>query len=290
MNLLRGVPDTLRFLWQHPENDGQRLRALARLLGWQLWERVVGRPLTVGLTDGIRLRCYPHSTSASAVLYCHRPEWREMRFVLDFLKPGDVFIDVGANIGVYSLLACSVDDVVVWAFEPSTSAAQRAEENIVLNSLQSRVRLRKRAVGAALGPGRLTVGMDAVNRLVRVEEGIRCEPVQVVTLDSEIPSADADRTSLVKIDVEGGEEAVLQGAQELLQRREAVFIVERNFPTELAALFSAIDYAPYEYDPVEKALVPVSARDTTNQNLIFAGDVGRVAARLTTSLQCERSP
>lgn len=284
MNLLRGVPDTLRFLWQHPENDGHRLKALARLLGWQLWQRVVGRPLTVGLADGIRLRCYPHSVSAAAVVYCHRPEWREMRFVLDFLKPGDVFIDVGANIGVYSLLACSIDDIVVWAFEPSSSTAQRLAENITLNSLQSRVRLRQLAIGAAVEPGRLTTGMDAVNHLVQVTDGSSSEPVEVVTLDSEIPSAEADRTSLVKIDVEGGEEAVLRGAQELLRRREAVFIVERNFPAELAALFSAMGYLPYEYDPRKKVLLPVSASGTTNQNLIFTGDVGRVAARVRTEV------
>jgi hypothetical protein len=75
----------------------------------------------------MHLRCYPHSTSASGVIYCGLPEWAEMRFLLDYLRPGEGFVDVGANIGTYSLLAASVPDVVAWAFEPSRDPSDAPE-------------------------------------------------------------------------------------------------------------------------------------------------------------------
>ncbi|HEU4868343.1 MAG TPA: hypothetical protein VFV09_11510, partial [Actinomycetota bacterium] len=110
---------TLRQIWTHPENRNRRARALAGYFGWQAWERTVRRPVTVKLTGGIKVRCHPHSPIASAVIYYGLADPAEMRFVLGYLQPGDTFVDVGANVGVYSLLAASVPDVRVLALEPS---------------------------------------------------------------------------------------------------------------------------------------------------------------------------
>ena len=137
----------LRFVWSHPANRSRKGRAIVRLLAWQMWERTTGRPWTIGL-QGMRLRCYPHSAGATGVLYCQLPEWHDMRFLLDFLRPGDLF-DVGANVGVYSLLACTVAGTQVVAFEPGRLAYERLHENIALNSLTQRVR----TVMAAAGDG-----------------------------------------------------------------------------------------------------------------------------------------
>src|SRR5207253_10176338 len=112
-----------------------RARAIARFFAWQIWERTIRRPWNVQLTPDRVVRCYPHSAGASNVIYFRLMEWREMPFVLDYLRPGDVFIDVGANIGVYSLLASTIPDVEIVAFEPATLAYQRLLENVRINGL-----------------------------------------------------------------------------------------------------------------------------------------------------------
>ena len=59
---------------------------------------------------------------------CGLPDWPEMPFVTDFLGADDAMVDVGANVGLYSLLAASVEGVTVVAFEPDATSRQRAVE------------------------------------------------------------------------------------------------------------------------------------------------------------------
>ena len=108
---------------------------VARLAAWQVWQRATGRPFTVRTADGLRLKCYPHSPQASAVIYTGMPEYRDVHFVRDYLTAGDRFIDVGANVGVFTLTVASVAGSVAEAFEPSSTAFPRLVENIELNLL-----------------------------------------------------------------------------------------------------------------------------------------------------------
>lgn len=236
---------------------------------------------------GILLRCYPHSTAASAVLYVGYPEWREMRFLLDFLSAGDIFVDVGANVGVYSLLACSVPDVEVWAFEPSTRAFARAVENMRLNHLEDRLHVVQSAVGAQRGTGYLTMGLDTVNRL-EVVPSRTSERVEVVDLESFLPHAVSDRKRLamMKVDVEGGEPEVLVGAEELLGVTSPILIVERNNPDELRTLLAPKGYAPFDYDPATGTVVAVDWGDQPNsQNLLLCKDIETVRSRVACNRQ-----
>lgn len=131
--------------------------------------------------------------------------------------------------GVYTLLACSIPDVEVWAFEPSTSAFSRALENVQLNGLAGRVHLMRAAAGARDGYGHLTLGLDTVNRLDDVG-GSGTEAVEVLALGPFLVRAgvDAVKVSVIKVDVEGSEPDVLAGARALLDVASPALIVERN--------------------------------------------------------------
>lgn len=208
----RNVTQTATFVWNHPANRNRQVRALARLICWQIWERLVGMPWTVEVgraESGLRMRVYPHSTGATGALYCRLPDYEEMSFVLDYLHGGDTFVDVGANVGSYTLLAASVPGTQVVAFEPASIAAGRLRENVALNALGGRVRVAQMAVGAQAGAARLTVGLDCINKLVEPSHCGEAEAVVVTTLDEALASQDA--VSVVKIDVEGAEEQVLIG-------------------------------------------------------------------------------
>lgn len=275
------LASTARFVWAHPANAGQRGAAMARFAGWQVWQRVARRPWTVTM-HGRSLRCYPHSTSAVAVLYCRLPEWEDMRFVLDYLRAGDTFVDVGANVGVYSLLASAVEGVDVVAFEPSSDNRARLEENVRLNRLERRLVVIGAAVGATEGEAAFTTGLDTVNHLLEPGDstGGGTELVRTMTLDTALSTDVRGRVSLVKIDVEGAEAQVLGGAEALIAEGSPTFIVERNEVGALGAFFAAHGYVTCRYEPLSRRLDACSVTDATGNNIIAVADLEQARARL----------
>jgi FkbM family methyltransferase len=276
----------MRFILAHPLNRRKRAEALGRFVGWQVWKRVVRRPLTVRLWDGLRLRAYPDSTAASLVIYTRLPEYDDMLFVTRFLRPHDVVVDVGANIGIYSILAAATArDGTVLAFEPNPVAASRLAENAALNGLRN-IRLSVAAIGAQPGVAQLTQDLDLTNHIA-VEETKKTIKVSVTTLDQEL-----DRypdVALIKVDTEGFETEVLLGATRLLDRLAAqVWLVEVNGlgarygsgDETLWRIFAERGYRPYRYSALENVLLEANRPGVDEWNLLFIRSVGAVRDRL----------
>lgn len=276
------LSNVVRFVWAHPGNRGARGRALARLVAWQAWERAVRRPWTIDVA-GLRMRCHPHSAGASGVLYCRLPEWEDMRFAVDFLRPGDVFVDVGANVGVYSLLAAGVGGTDVFAFEPSSPAYDRLCENVALNHIESQVRTVRAAVGAMPGRARMTTGLDTVNRVVGAGDGHAFEEVELVTLDVALGPEWVDRVTLIKVDVEGYEDAVLRGATAILGAAAPALIVEANEPAVVGSILEPFGYQPFTYDPARQQLTRTAWDTPGRHNILAMVDPTRATNRLQTS-------
>lgn len=282
----RTAGSTLHYVWSHPAVRGRRVRAVGRYLGWQGWQATVGRPVTVGMVGGLRLRCHPHSTAASGVLYTGLPEWESMRFVLDYLRPGDQFVDVGANVGTYTLLAASVGGVRVVAFEPSSRTFERLVENLRLNRLDGPggVDARRCAVGDADGTVELTVGLDTVNRIVPAQAAPGARPaatverVEACRLDTAL--AGRAGPGVIKIDVEGHEPAVLTGATQVMSRGRPALIAEANDPELLAEQMAGLGYTPCRYEPGRRALVPSDPRRERPTNVIAVADLAEARRRL----------
>lgn len=272
---LRTAGRTVARIWTHPGRR-PRVSGLSRYFAWQLWQRTIRRPWTVELIDGIRIRCYPHSPAASAVIYYGLADHAEMHFLRDYLRPGDTFVDVGANVGVYSLLACSVPGVSVVALEPSAKSFARARENIALNGLEYRVRLIRAAAGAAARTAMFTTGLDVLNRLLDEGSQAPAEPVEVTTLDA----LGLERVALIKIDVEGWEAEVLEGARALIDSHRPVLIVEFNQPAELERIRRSIGYKWVDYRPGSRSLEESDPTGRIAHNLILVPDLESARARL----------
>ena len=210
-----------RAVVRHPANQPHRVRALGRALGWQLYKRIVRRPLEIDYA-GYRLRCYPDSNSASNIFYFgHLYDWHEMRFLRRYLRAGDGFVDVGANIGTYALLAASIvgPGGSVEAFEPSPVAAGRLRETLASNQL-SNVVLHEAAIGDANGTTEFSIGWDVTDSVfVPTDRYQQMRPriqVELARLDDVL----GDRSYAAgKLDVEGLELAALRGAAAHLEAR-----------------------------------------------------------------------
>lgn len=214
-------------VWTHPANHGKRLRSVMRFFGWQFLKRTFGRALVVDF-HGRKLKCYPDSTSSSSVIYFDGlPDYWEMKFIQAYLRPGDHFLDVGANVGVYTILAasCVGEGGSVDAFEPMEGTAKRIEDQVALNKLNN-VEVHRLAAGEE----NKTVDFGYANNSAMMhmrrkgEAGAGAVPVQSIRLDDFKPGK---HYAMGKMDIEGAEPLALKGAlNKLYQANPPVWLLE----------------------------------------------------------------
>jgi len=272
----------LSFVWNHPLNAQGRLHALFRVLRWQAASRLIGAPIAMPFVDDTRLLMERGMTGATGNWYGGLQEYEEMGFLLHLLRPEDLFVDVGANVGSYTVLAAAAGAEVV-AFEPVPSTFLGLESNVLLNRLQGRVSARN--LGLAGTPGRLafTAGLDTVNHVLRPGEDAEAVEVPVSTLDVELSGREP---AALKIDVEGFELPVLDGGEATLASPALKAVVlETNgsgegYGVQDAELFARMarhGFQPAGYDPVRRQL---SAAKTQAGNTLFLRDRAFVEDRL----------
>lgn len=152
---------------------------------------------------------------------------RELDLVREHLGEGD-FVDVGAHVGLYTVAAALRGPGRVLAFEPNPSARAQLGENVALNALRN-VLVVPKAAGDAPGAALLHVPKTPDPSFSSLAAGRFAEgepiDVEVTTVDAEV-EANGLRPSVVKIDVEGGELAVVGGMQRTLERHRPVLLVE----------------------------------------------------------------
>jgi hypothetical protein len=156
------VRQIAHFLCNHPLTRDHRAAAFARLCRWQIDSRL-RREVIVPWIGGIKLAARHGMTGATGNVYAGLHEFADMAFTLHFLRPGDLFLDVGANIGSYTLLASGVCKAKAISFEPDSQTMALLRRNIDLNRLHECVELKEAAVGAEEGEVEFTTGRDTGN-------------------------------------------------------------------------------------------------------------------------------
>lgn len=202
-------------------------RGKQRLL--RMWDYYHG-PTRCRSLDGLHLECL--LASSQDVAFIKRNESiDELRQLVSGLPVGGVFIDVGANIGYFSILAAHAvgNDGLVVALEPARREYRRLLHHIAINNANGVVTLNC-ACSDRVGLGRLEVHNihTGLHRLVATDtDDGTVQATVVVPLDVLIPGIINTRTiDLLKIDVEGCELEVLKGCRQLLSehRIREVFV------------------------------------------------------------------
>ncbi len=211
MATLKQAWHVIRFVWEHPANSRHRGKSVCRAIAFQIRGRLGMRTLTTIGSRGL-MWAELHTTAASKVLYANPPDWNEMQAWRRLLKPGDLFIDVGSNVGSYALWAADLGAQVI-AIEPSSTTAQKLRQNVDLNDFP--ITVGQYGLAHEQGTMTLTQGKDAMNHLLASSDATG-EEVPIDTLDNVL----GDRYAAgVKVDVEGAELWVLQGARRALRER-----------------------------------------------------------------------
>jgi len=201
--------ELVKRIWRAPGNRGRRLKVLLRSVLWLVNKKTLRRPWTLRVFGDLNLRCYPDSIIALHVVQRGEfHDWDTAKFITNFLRAGDSFVDVGANIGLYTLPAAAKKARVV-AVEPSAKNRSRLEENLAVNGLTS-VKIEACALGEKAGE----MAFCDADALAHVELAGNGPRVPVRTLDSILPEGEI---SLLKVDVEGFELSVFKGAERAMR-------------------------------------------------------------------------
>ena len=271
---LSAVPNTLRYILRHPVGRRQPLRTLGRILSWQLGSRL--RP---GLhphpwVGGSTLLAARGMTGVTGNLYYGLHEFVEMAFVAMTLRPGDLFADVGANAGTYTILASAVAGAESVPFEPDESIRSVLERQLDANRIRDRVTLRREAVGAHEGEVVFSVGLGPMNRVL--DGGEQGVAVPMTTLDR----AFADRAPFVmKLDIEGGEAAAIAGAKSILASPSLQALLIETVDDGIAAALAEAGLVERSFDPFTRRLGDPPG-DLPVNNRIFVRDPVMIQARL----------
>jgi FkbM family methyltransferase len=283
----------LRRLLGHPGFRAAPIAVLGRCvtLAWALrrgraprFRLVPGGPLVEVPAD------WRYTTVANYLMREHAEP--ELAALHRFLSAGDVLVDVGANIGLFTLLGAHLvgPGGRVLAVEPGRVSIGRLEANLALNTLPQ-VSLVRAALADA--PGEMALYHVALGddpqaySLLSDGSDMAREMVQVTTLDRLAEAEGLTRLDCIKIDVEGAEPMVLAGGEATLARFRPIIIFEVNAPIGLgdaegadsaSAAFAALRGLGYTMFRLEgAALTPCARPPREHGNLIAIHPEGRQA-------------
>ncbi len=198
-------------------------------------------------------------------------EREETKIFQNLLRPGDIFMDIGANVGVYTLQAASRVEPSghVYAFEPIDANFRRLNYNVQMNRLKN-VTLNRLALSDASGTLRLFVGDHSNTGTSSISRSGNWsglfEEVETTTVDEFITNNSIQDVRLVKIDVEGSELKVIQGMKEFISADNPPYLLveidSRRLESagtsskELVAFLTELKYEPFLI--TKSGLKPVS--------------------------------
>lgn len=192
-----------------------------------------------GADNGMRVALLPNGAKLYVTLedHAHRTTYTTglyepdtTAFLLRLLRPGDTFVDVGANVGYFTCLA-AVAGAHVHAFEPNPHVRKLLERSIELNGVEGRCVVNAAALTSTDGSVNLLVSRDKSNcglsSLWSWPEVGAHDPLSVpaMTLDAYCSHADLSVIRVLKLDVEGAEPDVLRGAANLLEKTPPEYVI-----------------------------------------------------------------
>jgi len=215
-------------------------------------------------------------TGATGNWYCGLDEVDDMGFVLHTLRPGELFVDVGANIGSYSILAASGVGTRVIAIEPIPSTFSILKQNIRLNGLEGQVVARHLGLSNNASELRFTTTQDTTNHVLGDSEKAQGETIDVTTLDNLLEGEAIP--AVIKIDVEGYEFAVLKGAKRTLSSPGLLAVIMETNSSgirygisdqQLMDIMEEHGFEMWNYRAIERELKPLRHVDNKADNTIF---------------------
>jgi FkbM family methyltransferase len=184
-------------------------------------------------------------------------EGENLKVINSLVDPGTTYIDVGANIGLMAVPVLNYQDCSVISFEPSPNVLPFLERTASESQYRNRWKVIGKAAGDRIGETQFFASMNGKHVFDGVRDtkrsgAVRATTVPVTTLDSEWEDAGRPRVSVIKIDVEGAELQILEGARQCLEANRPYILIEWNevnlraFQLERDAILKCAQQMSYE--------------------------------------------
>lgn len=271
----------------HPITKDNRIKAMTRYIVFNSVNRIKSN-IKYDWIENLVFYASKGDGGIVANIYYGLYEFNESAFILHFLRKDDVFLDIGANVGHYSLLASGVKKCNSISIEPVPKTFDRLNEQIALNKLESKISTLNIGVGNECAKLNFSVDKNTMNRIVN-EEYKNAIQIPVKTIDTICKDKNI---TLMKIDVEGYEKFVLEGSQTTLKNENLkAVIIEINFSNkfygvendEVAEILMKNHFRPFKYNPLNRQLTELKTYDKEQFNTIFIRDLKFVESRIKES-------
>ncbi|MDG2030316.1 MAG: FkbM family methyltransferase [Phycisphaerales bacterium] len=282
-----GLTKTLRYILNHPLNRPHRVAAMKRFVNWQFGSRMVPGAVLIDWVDDAKMMIRPGDHGLTGNIYCGLQEFEDMSYLLNVTTPEDLFIDVGANAGAYSILACKARGAKGHCYEPVPSTFETLKSNLNVNDLAEQVKAMNVGIADKEGTLRFHSDLNCENRvLAEGENPSNSIDVPVHSLDSLLEGLNP---TILKVDVEGFEGAVVEGADSVLSNPSlhSIIIELRGHGAKFgfdedAVLKKLLDYgfSSREYDPFTRDLRNLNGLNTEVGNTLLTRNEDLVMSRL----------
>jgi len=276
----------LKLIVSHPLNKKRKINAVVRFVKWQINSKLNPYPIIFPFAEKSKLIIWKGLTGATGNLYCGLHEFQDMAFVLHFLRDSDTFIDIGANIGSYTILGASEVGAETISIEPIPDTFKILEENIIINKINNKVKSLNIGIGGKKGLLKFTKSLDTTNHVAKKDEKNTID-VPVEKFDDII---DLKKPTLVKIDVEGFETEVINGMSNALANDNLkAIIIELNGAgkrygyndDDIHKKLLSHNFSAFKYEPFIRKLEKIERYGT--HNTIYIKDLEFVKRRIITA-------
>lgn len=274
----------------HPIGKYQPIRNLLRYLSFNI-KSIFFNEIIFSWIGNLKFIARKGDAGIVGNIYFGLYEFYESIFLLHFLEEQDVFFDIGANLGHYSLLASGVKKCKSIAIEPVPDTFEQLNKQIQLNGLTGLITPLNIGVADKIGSLNFSTDRGTMNRSVSADYK-NSVAIPVRTIDN--LTEGIGTPIAIKIDVEGFEEYVLAGAKNMLNNPVLkVLIVELNnsginygvIDDDIYIQITNYGFKPYHYDPFTRKLIAIDNYNKDSFNTIFIRDENFVQQRMTRSVK-----
>ena len=266
---------------EHPIARKNRTKSTARYLKNQLGFNKEAK--VYDWFAGLKYYYQKGDASFSGNYYFGLAEWQESLFLIKYLQPSDLFLDIGANHGHYVLIASGYSGCHTIAIEPVSKTYEQLKRNIEVNNLNEKVTLMNIGLSNRVSQLYFSTDKGTMNKIVDEYYPNKIS-VPVQTLDNLNL-----QPAVIKIDVEGFEYAVFKGGNEtLLSDNLNVIICEINFTLQegvsgkdIVDYLSTKGFSPYYYNGTK--MIALKEFNVETYNTIFVKDINLVNSRIEKS-------
>jgi len=200
----------LKFIAYHPLTKRGYISAIWKFTSWQFLIRL-NILKTVSINNLVKFKAVKGVVNSSGIYYVTLMEYNEMRALFQYCRKDDVLMDVGANIGTYSIFLSYLTGCKSFGFEPDISNYSLLKANIELNDVSKLVKIHNLALADKPGEIGFESGKDAISHInVASNNIVKCTSLDFFCHNNNV------FPSIVKVDVEGFESLVFEGFLETL--------------------------------------------------------------------------